>query len=62
MTTDAKLARAYIDAQKVIEVFDRREENAQRRCVALGRELERRRAKRLGPNAVIDGDFSEVAE
>ena len=57
MTTDAELARAYIEAQKVIEVFDKREANAQLRCVALGRELERRRAKRLGANAVIDGRF-----
>jgi hypothetical protein len=66
MTTksDTELARAYIKGQKAIDAFDRREANAQLRCIAVGRELERRRAKRSGESApeVIDGEFREAAE
>lgn len=66
MTTksDTELAWAYIKGQKAIDAFDRREANAQLRCVAVGRELERRRAKRFGESApeVIDGEFREAAE
>jgi hypothetical protein len=62
--SDADLAWAYIKGQKAIDAFDRREASAQLRCVAVGRELERRRAKRFGESAaeVIDGEFSEAAE
>jgi hypothetical protein len=66
MTTksDTELAWAYIKGQKAIDAFDRREANAQLRCFAVGRELERRRAKRFGESAteIIDGEFREAAE
>jgi hypothetical protein len=65
--TNAELAQAYIDAQRAIDAFDRREANAQSRCFAIGRELERRKEKRLlraGASVaeVIDAEFSEAAE
>jgi hypothetical protein len=69
MTTksDTELAWAYIRGQKTIDAFDRREANAQLRCFALDRELERRRERRFqrfGESAteVIDGEFREAAE
>jgi hypothetical protein len=69
MTTkiDAELAWAYIRGQKAIDAFDRREGNAQLRCFALGRELERRRTKRFqqfseSTAEVIVGEFREAAE
>jgi hypothetical protein len=69
MTTniDADLAWAYIKGQKAIDAFDRREANAQLRCFALGRELERRREKRFqrfGESATEDfvSEFREAAE
>ncbi len=69
MTTeiDAELAWAYIRGQKAIDAFDKREANAQLRCFALGRELERRRAKRFqrfseSTTEVIVGEFREAAE
>jgi hypothetical protein len=43
--SDRSLAWAYIRGQKAIDAFDRRETNAQLRCFALDRELERRREK-----------------
>jgi hypothetical protein len=69
MTTeiDTELAWAYIRGQKAIDAFDRREANALLRCFALGRELERRRAKRLqqfseSTTEAIVGEFREAAE
>jgi hypothetical protein len=50
--TDAELARAYIDGQKAIDAFDRRETSKQLMCVAVGRELERRRAMRFQESTV----------
>jgi hypothetical protein len=65
-STDADLARAYINGQKAIDAFDRREANKQLMCFAVGRELERRREKRsqpLGESATeLVGEFSEAAE
>jgi hypothetical protein len=65
--TDADLARAYINGQKEIDAFDRRDANKLLMCIAIGRELERRRAKRLqefseSSTKVIDGEFREAAE
>jgi hypothetical protein len=65
--TDADLARAYINGQKAIDAFDRREASKQLMCFAIDRELERRRAKRLqefseSSTKVIDGEFREAAE
>jgi hypothetical protein len=65
--TDEELAWAYIKGQKAIDAFDKREANAQLRCIALGRELERHKAKRFLPISepatnVVDGEFSEAAE
>jgi len=65
--TDAELARAYINGQRVIDAFDRREANAQLRCFALVHELERRRAKRLQQSSetateVSGGELREAAE
>jgi hypothetical protein len=67
MKTDADLAWAYINGQKEIDAFDRREANKQLMCIAIGRELERRRAKWLHElseysTKVIDGEFREAAE
>jgi hypothetical protein len=66
-STDADLAWAYINGQKAIDAFDRREANKQLMCFAVGRELERRREKRsqrLGESAteVSVGEFKEAAE
>jgi hypothetical protein len=66
-TSDTRLAWAYIRGQKAIDAFDRREANAQSRCLALDRELERRREKRIQrfsepATEVIDGEFREAAE
>ena len=65
--TDADLARAYINGQKAIDAFERSEANALLRCFALGRELERRGAKRLqqfseSTTEAIVGEFREAAE
>jgi hypothetical protein len=69
MTTnsDRDLAWAYIKGQKTIDAFDRREANAQLRCFALDRELERRKEKRLRRSGeftteVNVGEFREAAE
>ena len=62
---DAELAWAYIKGQKALDAFERREANTQLRCVALDRELERRKAKRLQPfseTATGPIKFSEAAE
>ena len=66
-STDADLASAYINGQKAIDAFDRREASKQLMCFAVGRELERRREKRsqrLGESAteVSVGEFKEAAE
>ena len=66
-STDTKLAWAYIRGQKAIDAFDRREASKQLMCFALGRELERRRAKRLqqfsgSTTEAIVGEFREAAE
>jgi hypothetical protein len=69
MTTsaDADLAWAYINGQKAIDAFDRREASKQLMCFAIDRELERRREKRsqrqLGESAteVSVGEFKEAA-
>ena len=65
--TDKDLAWAYIKGQQAIDAFDRREASKQLMCFAVGRELERRRAKRLqefseSSTKVIDGEFREAAE
>jgi hypothetical protein len=69
MTTnsDVELAWAYIKGQKAIDAFDRREANAQLRCFAVDRELERRMEKRLrrfgeSTTEVNVGEFREAAE
>jgi len=69
MTTnsDRDLAWAYIKGQKAIDAFDRREANAQLRCFALDRELERRGEKRLqrfskSTTEVNVGEFRVAAE
>jgi hypothetical protein len=67
-STDADLARAYINGQKAIDAFDRRDANKQLMCFAVGRELERRREKRsqrqLDESAteVSVAEFKEAAE
>jgi hypothetical protein len=67
-STDADLAWAYINGQKAIDAFDRRDANKQLMCFAIGRELERRREKRsqrqLDESAteVSVGEFKEAAE
>jgi hypothetical protein len=66
-STDANLARAYINGQKAIDAFDRREANKQLMCFAVGRELERRREKRsqlLGESAteISVGESKETTE
>jgi hypothetical protein len=65
--SDKELAWAYIRGQKAIDAFDRREANAQLRCFALDRELERREEKRLrrfskSATEVDVGEFREAAE
>jgi hypothetical protein len=66
-STDTKLAWAYINGQKAIDAFDRRDASKQLMCFAIDRELERRREKRsqqLGKPAteVSVGEFKEAAE
>jgi hypothetical protein len=66
-TSDRDLAWAYIRGQKAIDAFDRREANAQLRCFALDRELERRGEKRLqrfskSTTEVNVGEFRVAAE
>jgi hypothetical protein len=62
-----KIAQAYLDGQKAIDAFDRRDASAQLRCHAISRELERRKEKRSlrgggsSPD-VIDAEFSVAAE
>jgi hypothetical protein len=64
--TDADLAWAYINGQKAIDAFDRREANKQLMWFALSRELERRREKRSRPPGEsateVVGEFNEAAE
>ena len=64
---DEELAQAYINGQRAIDAFNKREAISQSRCRALVRELEwhqEKRLRRLGGlvKAVFDGDFSEAAE
>jgi hypothetical protein len=59
---DTELAWAYIKGQKALDAFDRREANTQVRCIALDRELERRKAKRLQPFSETTTGASEFGE